>query len=40
MRNPGPRDNSSFAQYLDEAEGRPRGQDDVLVGELILHVLF
>lgn len=26
--------------YLDEAEGRSGGQDDVLVAELVLHVLF
>lgn len=29
-----------FAGYLDEVEGRPRGQDDVLVVKLVLHVLF
>ena len=29
-----------LAEYLDEAERRARGQDDVLIGELILHVLF
>lgn len=29
-----------FAEYLDKAERGPWGQDDVLIGELILHILF
>lgn len=30
----------SFAEHLDKAECGPWGQDDILIGELIFHVLF
>lgn len=30
----------SFKEYLDKAEGRPWGQDDILIGKLILHVFL
>lgn len=29
-----------FTQYLDKSKCWPRGQDDILIGELIFHVLF